>query len=163
MRRTLLLSISAFLFFALQTSTKAQDLIVPAGTLLHCTLDEPNFSSATASVGDPVVCHLDSLQEWGHIVFPRGSYLGGHLEADKDPGHFVGKGYLKLEFDRIGLPTTEIPVPSKVIAARGFRVDKQGDVVGHGHATRDAVEWMFPPLWPWKGGFAAGTWSSSGA
>lgn len=150
MRRTLLLSISAFLFFALQTSTKAQDLIVPAGTLLHCTLDEPNFSSATASVGDPVVCHLDSLQEWGHIVFPRGSYLGGHLEADKDPGHFVGKGYLKLEFDRIGLPTTEIPVPSKVIAARGFRVDKQGDVVGHGHATRDAVEWMFPPLWPWK-------------
>jgi hypothetical protein len=150
MRRTLLLSISAFLFFALQTSTRAQDLIVPAGTLLHCTLDEPNFSSATASVGDPVVCHLDSLQEWGHIVFPRGSYLGGHLEADKDPGHFVGKGYLKLEFDRIGLPTTEIPVPSKVIAARGFRVDKQGDVVGHGHATRDTVEWLFPPLWPWK-------------
>ena len=150
MRRTLLLSISAFLFFALQTSTKAQDLIVPAGTLLRCTLDEPNLSSATASIGDPVICHLDSLQEWGHIVFPRGSYLGGHLEADKEPGHFVGKGYLKLEFDRIGLPTTEIPVPSKVIAARGFRVDKQGDVVGHGHATRDAVEWLFPPLLPWK-------------
>ena len=30
----------------------AQDLLVPAGTLLQCTMDEPNFSSATASVGD---------------------------------------------------------------------------------------------------------------
>lgn len=150
MRRTLSFSFLFVLFLAVQISTKAQDIIVPAGTLLHCTLDEPNFSSATASVGDPVVCSLNSLQEWGRVVFPRGAYLGGHLEADKDPGHFVGKGYLQLEFDRIGLPTTEIPVPSKVIAARGFKVDKQGDIVGHGHATRDTLEWMFPPLWPWK-------------
>jgi hypothetical protein len=84
------------------------------------------------------------------IVLPRTAYLAGHLEADKDPGHFVGKGYLKLEFDRIGLPDGQIPVPAKIISARGYKVDKEGKIIGHGHATRDAVEWMIPPLWPLK-------------
>lgn len=133
-----------------QTRVFAQDMIVPAGTLIHCTLDEPNFSSATASVGDPVLCHLTGLQEFGRTVFPRGSYLGGHLEADKDAGHFVGKGYLRLVFDRIGFQTADVPLPGKVIAARGYRVDREGDIVGHGHAKRDVAEWLFPPLWPWK-------------
>jgi hypothetical protein len=150
MRRIYMYLICCLFFLGIQASTKAQDILIPAGTLLHCTLDEPNLSSATANVGDPVVCHLSSLQEFGHVVFPRGSYLGGHVEATKEPGHFVGKGYLKLEFDRIGLPTSDLPVPSKIIAARGFKVDKQGDIVGHGHAKRDIVEWMLPPLWPWK-------------
>jgi len=133
-----------------QATTKAQDILVPAGTLLHCTLDEPNFSSATADIGDPVICHLAALRQFGKAVFPRGSYLGGHLEADKEPGHFVGKGYLKIEFDRIGFPESDIPVPSKIISAKGYRVDKKGDIVGKGHATRDTVEWLIPPLWPWK-------------
>jgi len=150
MRKLCLFLLCSLFLLAFQTSTRAQDILIPAGTLLHCTLDEPNLSSATADVGDPVICHMKSIQEFGHIVFPRGSYLGGHIAAEKDPGHFVGKGYLKLEFDRIGLPTSDVPVPSKVIQAKGFKVDKQGDIVGHGHATRDVVEWMFPPLWPWK-------------
>lgn len=139
------------LFFLLcQGSTRAQDVVVPAGTLLHCTLDEPNFSSATAAVGDPVLCQLRSLQQFGRTIFPRGSYLQGHLEAAKEPGHFIGKGFLQIQFDRIGLPSTDMPIPSKVILAHGFKVDRQGDIVGHGHAKRDAVEWMIPPLWPWK-------------
>jgi hypothetical protein len=138
------------LFLGIQASTKAQDILVPAGTLLRCTLDEPNFSSATADIGDPVVCHLAALRQFGKTVFPRGSYLGGHLEADKEPGHFWGKGYLKIEFDRIGFPDSDVPVPSKIIAAKGYKVDKKGDVVGKGHATRDTVEWLIPPLWPWK-------------
>jgi hypothetical protein len=138
------------LFLGVQASTKAQDILVPAGTLLRCTLDEPNFSSATADIGDPVICHLSALRQFGKTVFPRGSYLGGHLEADKEPGHFVGKGYLKIEFDRIGFPDSDVPVPSKIIAAKGYKVDKKGDIIGKGHATRDTVEWLIPPLWPWK-------------
>jgi hypothetical protein len=76
--------------------------------------------------------------------------LGGHLEAEKEPGHFVGKGYLKITFDRVILPNGDLPVPAKVIQARGYKVDKQGAIDGNGHATRDVVEWMIPPLWPWK-------------
>ena len=150
MRRISTYLIFPLVILGLQASAQAQDILVPAGTLLRCTLDEPNFSSATADIGDPVICHLNSLREFAQSVFPRGSYLGGHLEADKEPGHFVGKGYLKLEFDRIGFSTTDVPVPSKVIAAKGYKVDRHGDIVGRGHPKRDVVEWLIPPLWPWK-------------
>jgi hypothetical protein len=150
MKRLIVLSVSTAMLLVLATGVRAQDLLVPAGTLLQCTLNEPNFSSATASVGDPVLCHLRSFQEFGHTVFPRGSMLAGHLEDEKDPGHFVGKGYLKITFDRVIVPSGDVPLPAKVISAKGFKVDKQGDIKGKGHAKRDVVEWMIPPLWPWK-------------
>lgn len=150
MRRLIGILVSAVAVWVSAPGARAQDLLVPAGTLLQCTMDEPNFSSATAAVGDPVLCHLRSMQEFGRQVFPRGSMLGGHLEADKEPGHFWGKGYLKITFDRVILPNGDFPVPAKIIQARGYKVDKQGDVDGKGHATRDVVEWMIPPLWPWK-------------
>jgi hypothetical protein len=148
--KRLIMSVSAVALLVCAAKVHAQDLLVPAGTLLQCTMDEPNFSSATAAVGDPVLCHLRTQQEFGRPLFPRGSMLGGHLEAEKDPGHFVGKGYLKITFDRVILPNGDLPVPAKVIQARGYKVDKQGAIDGNGHATRDVVEWMIPPLWPWK-------------
>ena len=142
-----------FLGFAsllVSPTLRAQETVVPAGTLLRCTMSEPNFSSATVEVGDPVLCHLAAVQVFGHNVFPRGAYMGGHLEAKKEPGHFIGKGYLKIVFDRIALPNTELPLDTKIVAARGYHVDKQGDIKGKGHAKRDVIEWLFPPLWPWK-------------
>jgi hypothetical protein len=135
---------------ALSVGASAREVVLPAGTLLQCTLNEPNFSSATAEVGDPVLCHLRGVTSFGQQAFPRGSYLVGHLEASKDPGHFFGKGYLKLQFDRIGLPTGDLPLEAKVISTRGYKVDKHGDIDGKGHAKRDVAEWMLPPLWPWK-------------
>jgi hypothetical protein len=150
MKRLIVMLVSAGALLVLAPTIRAQDQLVPAGTLLQCTLDEPNFSSATAAVGDPVLCHLRSMQQFGRPLFPRGSMLGGHLEADKEPGHFVGKGYLKVTFDRVILPSGDLPVPAKVIMARGYKVDKQGAIDGKGHAKRDVAEWMLPPLWPWK-------------
>jgi hypothetical protein len=135
---------------ALSLSASAREMVLPAGTLLKCTMDEPNLSSATVAVGDPVLCRLHSVTEFGQQTFPRGSYLVGHLEAAQDPGHFWGKGYMKLQFDRIGLPQGDMPLDAKVIATRGYKVDKDGDIRGKGHAKRDIVEWMLPPLWPWK-------------
>jgi hypothetical protein len=140
----------ALVCLGLWGTAQARDIVVPAGTLMTCTLDEPKFSSATVSVGDPFLCYPRTMQQFGQTVFPRGTYLVGHLEADKDPGHFVGKGYLKLAFDRIGLPASDVPLTAKVIAVGGYNVDREGKIIGHGHATRDTVEWMLPPLWPWK-------------
>src|SRR3984893_15415331 len=150
MKRLIVMLVSAGALLVLVPAIHAQDQMVPAGTLLQCTLDEPNFSSATAAVGDPVLCHLRSMQQFGRPLFPRGSMLGGHLEADKEPGHFAGKDSLTIAFDRVILPNGDLPVPAKVILARGYKVDKQGGIDGKGHATRDVVEWMIPPLWPWK-------------
>jgi hypothetical protein len=135
---------------ALSAGASAREVVLPAGTLLQCTLNEPNFSSATAEIGDPVLCHLRGVTSFGQQAFPRGSYLVGHLEAAKDPGHFVGKGYLKIQFDRIGLPNGDLPLQAKVISTRGYKVDKEGKIDGKGHAKRDVAEWMLPPLWPWK-------------
>ena len=104
MRRYQFLSLLSLLFLGVQQRAGAQDVQLPAGTLLRCTLNEPDFSSRSAKVGDPVVCNVSTVQEFGRAVFPRGAYMAGHLEADKEPGHFGGKGYLKLVFDRIGLP-----------------------------------------------------------
>ncbi len=134
----------------LPPAAKAQATLIPAGTLLHCTIDDPTISPKTAEVGDPVLCHLSQFTEFGRAAFPRGSYLAGHLEASKQPGHFIGKGYLDIVFDHIGLPNTDSDLQARIVAAQGQHVDKQGDIVGHGHAKRDVIEWMIPPLWPWK-------------
>jgi hypothetical protein len=146
----LAVSVLGLAVLSLSLGASARDVVLPAGTLLQCTLNEPNFSSASVDVGDPVLCHLRGVTEFGQQAFPRGSYLVGHLEAAKDPGRFWGKGYLKLQFDRIGLPTGDLPLEAKVIATRGYKVDKQGKIDGKGHPVRDVVEWMIPPLWPWK-------------
>jgi len=147
---TLAVLVLGLVVLTLTLSASAREVVLPAGTLLQCTLNEPNFSSATVDVGDPVLCHLRGLTEFGQQAFPRGSYLVGHLESAKDPGHFWGKGYLKLQFDRIGLPSGDLPLEAKVIATRGYKVDKEGKIDGKGHPKRDIVEWMIPPLWPWK-------------
>src|ERR1700733_14295823 len=136
MKSRLWFVILAICVSAFTLSASARDVVLPAGTLLQCTLNEPNFSSAPAAVGDPVLCHLRALTEFGQQAFPRGSYLVGHLESAKDPGHFFGKGNLKLQFDRIGLPTGDLPL--------------EGKIDGKGHVKRDIIEWMLPPLWPWK-------------
>jgi len=138
------------LTLTLTTTASARETVLPAGTLLKCTMNEPNFSSATVAIGDPVLCHLHSVTEFGQQTFPRGAYLVGHLESSQDPGHFWGKGNMKLVFDRIGLPNGDMPLDAKVIATRGYKVDKTGAIDGKGHAKRDVVEWMIPPLWPWK-------------
>src|ERR1700757_1320126 len=150
MKCSLLFALLAVSLFTFTLSASARDVVVPAGTLLQCTLNEPNLSSATVDVGDPVLCHLRGVTVFGQQAFPRGSYLVGHIEGEKDPGHFWGKGYLKLQFDRIGVPSGDLPLEAKVISTRGYKVDKQGKIDGKGHPRRDVIEWMLPPLWPWK-------------
>lgn len=136
---------------AIGAPAATREEIVPAGTILHCTMDEPNFSSKTAMAGDPVLCHLGPLNTFGHSVFPRGAMLSGHLQDSKDPGHFVGKGWLELEFDRIILPGAEVmPLAAKIIAAPHLKSDREGKLHGGGHPKRDAIEWMIPVLWPIK-------------
>src|SRR5882757_2321903 len=124
MRRSVLVLICPFVFLALQENVWAQQIVVPAGTLLRCTLNEPNFSSATAEVGDPVVCHVGATQQFGREAFPRDTYIAGHLEAYKDPGHLVGKGWLQLS---LGL--TLIVLKSEAIdAARASRDASQAGI-----------------------------------
>ena len=145
------LSLILSVFFLLVVSSAAAKDFIPAGTILHCTMDEPNFSPKTAMVGDPVLCHLGPLGSFGHSIFPRGAQLGGHLQDYKSPGHFVGKGWMAIEFDRLILPNAEVlPLAAKVISAPHLKTDPQGDIHGKGHPKRDAALWMVPLFWPVK-------------
>lgn len=146
--------VSVLLTFALcliaTAVAQTKEVVIPAGTVLRCTLDEPNFSSRTAQPEDPVLCSASPLYQFGHSVFPHGAYLAGRLEDYRDPGRFFGKGWLNFEFDRLVLPNTVVPLSSRVISASHLKVNREGKILGGGHAKRDAVEWLIPPLWPVK-------------
>src|SRR5215468_4057565 len=81
----------------------------------------------------------------------RSPLLAGHFQEYRDPGHFFGKGWMDLAFDRLVLPGGVIlPLSAKVIAVSHFRVDREGKIHGGGHPKRDAIEWAIPVLWPEK-------------
>ena len=151
LRRFMLLTVVVCLA---ATTTAAQgntEEILPAGTLVQCTLDEPHFSSATAEIGDPILCHVGAFGAFGHSVFPRGAYVAGRFQDFRDPGRFFGKGWMELTFDRLVLPgAVTVPLSAKVISVPHLRVDQQGKIHSRGHPKRDAVGWAIPILWPVK-------------
>jgi len=123
--------------------------ILPAGALINCTVSEAKLSSGTAAVGDPVLCQASIMTRNSSARLPFNTYLEGRFEDYKDPGHFVGKGWMELKFDRMVIePRTVLPLSARVVDAPGFRVDRQGRILGKGHATRDIVMWSIPILWP---------------
>jgi len=128
----------------------AEEVLLRAGTLIQCTLDEPSFSSATAEVGEPLLCEAGPVRSFGRVTLSRESFFVGRLADYKNPGRFVGKGWIELKFDRLVLPEGELPVAAKIVAVRGFRIDQRGRIRGKGHATRDAILWSIPVFWPWK-------------
>jgi hypothetical protein len=123
--------------------------MIPAGSVFQCMVAD-SISSKTTRVGDPVLCQVSHAELYGRSTFPFGSYLEGHFEAYKDPGHFVGKGWMELKFDRMVVGNdTVIPIETRVIATSGKNaVTGDGRIMGTGHAVRDTVEWMIPVLWP---------------
>ena len=127
----------------------ANQQMIPAGSLIQCTIAEPKLSSKTTAIGDPVLCHVGHTERFGNTMLPYYSFLGGRFEDYKDPGRLVGKGWMELKFDRMIIePDTIIPIDAKVVAVPGFNVDRDGRILGKGHAVRATVEWSIPILWP---------------
>jgi hypothetical protein len=124
----------------------ASSRLIPAGALVSCTTGDGKISSKTTAVGDPVLCKVQFRR--GDFMLPYGSYLGGQFAEYKDPGHFVGKGWMELDFDRLYVGDTVVPISAKVADVPGYKIDAQGRILGKGHAVRDTVLWMIPVLWP---------------
>lgn len=139
----------ATLLLSLSLTAYANRQIVPAGSLINCTISENKLSSKTTAIGDPVLCSVSVSTRNGSTVLPFDSYLEGRFEDYKDPGHFVGKGWMELKFDRMVVePRTVIPLSARVVDVPGYAVDQYGRILGKGHRTRDIVEWSIPILWP---------------
>jgi hypothetical protein len=134
---------------AVSATDYTSDQLLPAGSLIQCTTSEPRLSSKTEAIGDPVTCRVSHAVHVGRSVLPYNSYLVGRFEDYRDPGHFVGKGWMQLTFDRMVIePDTIVPVDAKVVDVPGFNIDRMGRILGKGHATRDTILWMIPVLWP---------------
>ena len=151
MLRASLFMAAVLCLLASGTAQASAEEFLPAGTLLQCTLDEPDFSSRTAEIGDPILCHVGALAAFGRPVFPRGAYLAGRFQEYRDPGRLFGKGWIELAFERVVLPdAVSLPVSAKVISIPRFRVSREGKIQGRGHPKRDALGWANPVLWPIK-------------
>lgn len=125
------------------------DQVVPAGTIIQCITAEGRISSKTAALGDPVLCQVSRFTAFGRSVLPYGSYLAGTFDDYKDPGRFIGKGWMVLKFDRLVIsPDTIIPIETKVVDVPNYPVDNEGKIHGKGHAVRDVLTWSIPILWP---------------
>jgi len=149
MKSALALSIVFAAPLAVSATDYASDQLLPAGSLIQCTTSEPKLSSKTEAIGDPVTCRVSHAVHVGRSVLPYDSYLVGRFEDYRDPGHFVGKGWMQLTFDRMVIePDTIIPVDAKVVDVPSYSIDRLGRIQGKGHATRDTILWMIPVLWP---------------
>ncbi len=126
----------------------AADQLVPAGSIVTCSVSEGRISSKTTAIGDPVLCTLNPVEKYGRSVLPYGAYMEGRFEDYKDPGHFVGKGWMQLTFDRMIIGNRVIPVSAKVVQVPKYKVDQNGRILGKGHPVRDTIEWLIPVLWP---------------
>jgi nucleoid-associated protein YgaU len=139
----------AFSLIAAPLTAHAAEQLIPAGSLIQCTVSEPRLSSKTADVGDPVLCQVSHVELYGRSVLPYGSYMVGRFEEYKDPGHFVGRGWMELKFERMVIPPDQVvPVSAKLVYVPNYPVDKRGRIRGKGHPVRDIVEWSIPILWP---------------
>ena len=140
-------AVSLFLL-AVPVASYATDQLIPAGSTVTCRVAEGRISSKTTAIGDPILCTLDPVEIYGRSVFPYGSYLEGRFEDYKDPGHFVGKGFMELKFERMYLGNRVLPITAKVVQVPKYKVDQNGRILGKGHATKDTVTWLIPVLWP---------------
>ena len=143
---------AALLMAAAVAAPAVAEKLIPAGSIIQCTIAEPKVSSKTFDRGDPVLCQLSHMEYYGRSVFPYGAYIEGRFVDYKDPGHLVGKGWMELDFDKLIINQTDdvIPIQAKVVDLPNSKmpVDKEGRIHGTGHAVRDTVEWMIPVLWP---------------
>ena len=63
---------------------EAGEHIIPAGSLLGCTISEPRLSSKTTAVGDPVLCQLGHAERYGRSV-AWGACATPHATAEAGP------------------------------------------------------------------------------
>ena len=137
----------SLLSLSMPLAGRAEQLI-PAGSIVSCAVSESKISSKTTAIGDPVLCTLNPVEKYGRGQFPYGALLEGRFEDYKDPGHFVGKGWMQLTFDRMIVGNRVYPMSAKVVQVPKYKVDQDGRILGNGHPVRDTIEWLIPVLWP---------------
>ena len=69
-RMSVLLSMLLAAPLASQLVAQSGEQLIPAGSLIACTVSEPKLSSKTADVGDPVLCRVSHVELYGRSTLP---------------------------------------------------------------------------------------------
>jgi len=78
-----------------------QPIVIPAGTILHVTVDQ-SISSKTANAGDPFDASLaESVWVHGQAVLRRDTRVTGVVTSAKSAGRFRGRAELGLALDAV--------------------------------------------------------------
>src|SRR5262249_8790545 len=119
---------------------------LPAGTVIRVFPDERlvagrAFGPVIFTVNPDVRLFLNRP-----AVIPRGSKVLGNLMESKQAGRLVGRAQTQIILTSIlTADSCEYPIDAKILEAGRYRANKEGVVVGKGHARRDLFELLFPP------------------
>ena len=119
---------------------------LPAGTIIRIFPDERLVAGRAFG---PVVFTVGSdvrLFPNRPAVIPRGSKVLGNVMESKQAGRLVGRAQTQIILTSIlTADSCEYPIDAKTLEAGRYRANKDGVVVGRGHARRDLFELLFPP------------------
>ena len=89
---------------AAPASADDREVTIPAGTILHVTLETP-VGSDTSRIEQPVRGVLRTpVRVRGVDVLPAGTAVSGHVTAARRPGKVKGRGYVAMRFTNVDTP-----------------------------------------------------------
>src|SRR5437773_10342210 len=119
---------------------------LPAGTIIRIFPDERLV--AGEALGPVVFTVTPDVRLFPNrpAVIPRGSKVLGNLMESKQAGRLVGRAQTQIVLTSIlTADSCEYPIDARILEAGRYRANRDGVVVGRGHARRDLFEVLFPP------------------
>lgn len=116
-----------------------QPIVIPAGTILHVTVDQA-VSSKTANVDDQFDASLaESVRVHGQVVLPRDSRITGIVTSAKSAGRFKGHAELGLALDAITVDGQRYRLHTSSVAEESKGRGKRTAVGAGGGAALGAI------------------------
>ena len=123
---------------------EVDDLVVPKKTDIFITL-ERTISTKVAQPNDKFYGRITvPVTSQNRIVIPVGSFILGHVQHIRRPGHLKGKGELTLTFDSIVFPDgITRNIEAAVQSSENYRTNhtqEEGKLEAPGSQGRETVE-----------------------
>jgi hypothetical protein len=112
---------------------------IPAGTILHVTIDQP-VSSKSSNAGEEFDASLaESVRVQGEPVLPRGTRLTGVVTSAKSAGRFKGHAELGLALESINLQGQNYRIHTSIFAEASKGRGKRTGIGAGGGAAFGAI------------------------
>ncbi len=128
------------------SSSAAQNIVTPPGTILHIKLGT-TITSKTNKPGDTFTGMVaQDVLSGSELLVPKGSLVSGHIAYVKRAGHIKGKARMRVVLDSIITPEEKkIQLSSTLEDAKGGGCgntgsDEEGTIVGCGKSKKDAAK-----------------------